>query len=94
MESSDVVAIVVVGIVVIALAVVWLTWIHKRSEIKKLQVESAAAFANDDRLRELNEAAQATQRVTANELTNLRQQYVEIESRLATIERLLRDVDS
>jgi hypothetical protein len=93
-DSGQVTGIIISVVAIGGFAAIVLTWIHKRSELKKLQLDTAASIANDDRLRELTEAAHATQRVTANELTNLRQQYVEIETRLATIERLLRDVDS
>jgi hypothetical protein len=60
--------------------------------LKKLQLDSATVFANDDQLRELNKATPATWRVNADKLTVMRQQYVETESRLATIEQFLRDV--
>lgn len=93
MDSGEITGIVISLGSVAAILVICVTWIHKRSELKKLQIESGAAFAQDDRLREMNEQALAAQRVTSSELTNLRQQYQAIEQRLATIEQLLKDVD-
>ena len=93
MHSDDITGIIISFVAIGAVALVLITWISKRSELKRLQIESQGAFAQDDRMRELNEQSIAAQRVTSSELTNLRQQYQAIEQRLATIEQLLRDVD-
>ncbi|HRA47976.1 MAG TPA: hypothetical protein PK819_07910 [Thermomicrobiales bacterium] len=94
MDSSDYTAIVITALAIAACMVVVLVWLHNRSELSRLELESAAAIANDDRLRQLTNQSVAAQQVTAEEIARVRTEMASLGSRMATIEQLMRDVDS
>jgi len=94
LDSSDYTAIVITSLAIAACMIVVLVWLHNRSELNRLELESAAAIANDDRLRQLTNQSVAAQQVTAEEIARVRTEMASLGSRMATIEQLMRDVDS
>lgn len=94
MDSSDITSIIISSVAILSVLTLLSFWVHRRTQIKKIEVETRAATVNDERLRQLAERAVAAENATVQQMGSLQETLVDLQRRMATIEKLLRDVDA
>jgi hypothetical protein len=93
-DSSDITSIIISSVAILSVLTLLSFWVQRRTKIKKIEVETRAATVNDERLRQLAERAVAAENATVQQMGSLQETLVDLQRRLATIEKLLRDVDA